>query len=103
MRDKSNIFLSVWRLAGLTQDISTRVRNTPVRISPHLYRVVAPLGINVRPTHLYRVEPPRGTNVRHLYQVGRKPGHALLRGHLYQAVAPTGKNEDICTEGKKYK
>jgi hypothetical protein len=63
-------------------------------MSLHLYQVVAPPGINVRPTHiLYRAEPPPDTNVRHLYRVGwRKPRPAPVRGHLNRAVAPTGMN-----------
>jgi hypothetical protein len=53
----------------LWNDICTGSYFYPVQMSPHLYWVVAPPGINappninVRPTNLYRAEPPPGAFV----------------------------------------
>jgi hypothetical protein len=63
----------------------------PVQMSPHLYWVVDPPGINVRQAHLYWAEPPSGTNVRHLYQLEPPPDtNVPSRGRIETSSSPLG-------------
>jgi hypothetical protein len=61
-----------------------------VQMASHLYRVVAPPSINVRPTHLYLLlAPPPDTNVRHLYQLEPPPGTNVPTGKHRGLLLPT--------------